>query len=208
MSVQHGHWGKTENVDAALLAFIERKRKKKVGGGGGSASSSSSTSSSNAVPLLFPTQAELRAAGEASVAKAVNSAGGLAAAARRLGIRPVNRARWWWRDFDSLAEELREVATAAALQERGGARAGVGGESGEEEQQQQQQLVLSMPTQVQLKAAGRGALIHAIRMQGGAEEVARRAGLRCLGRSGRQRSGGASGREELEGEEEEDVVGL
>ena len=185
MSVEHGHWSSVENVDAALLLFIERKRRRRRGL---PTSSSSSSAASSAAPS-FPTQAELRAAGEASVAKAANSAGGLAAAARRLGLRPTNRARGWWRDFDAVAEELREVARAVA-------RAEAEGEDDGEQQLRQQQLVsLSMPAQAQLRAAGKGALVHAIRRHGGAEEVARRAGLRCDGRQGVPRSGGGSARD-------------
>ena len=231
LSVEHGHWSSVDNVDAALLRFIERRRKKM--GMSGAASPSASPSSPSRPgralaartpppppppqqpppppPPLFPTQAELRAAGEASVAKAANSAGGLAAAARRLGFRPTNRARGWWRDFDAVAEELREVAGAAALLEEGGGGGGRGGaarekargggaggrESGAEEGQR---LVLSMPTQAQLVEAGKGALLHAIRRHGGAQEVARRAGLRCLGRSGVRR-GAAEEAEEREAEE-------
>jgi hypothetical protein len=178
MSVEHGHWSSVENVDAALARFIERKRRKRT-------KFSSSSVSAPPAPASFPTQAELRAAGEASMAKAANSAGGLAAAAARLGLRPTNRTRGWWRDFDAVAEELREVARAVAEGEDG------------QQQQQQQHLVLSMPAQAQLRAAGKGALVHAIRRHGGAEEVARRAGLRCDGRQGVRRGGGAA-----EGEEE------
>ena len=61
-----------------------------------------------------------------------------------------------------------------------------------------------MPTQAQLVEAGKGALLHAIRRHGGAKEVARRAGLRCLGRSGVGRKAGAAEEEEGEDEEEEE----
>lgn len=149
--------------------------------------------------LLLPTQAELRAAGEASVAKAVTGTGGLAAAARRLGLEPTYRARGSWKDFDALAEELRAVAWAFRAEEvekmrkkrRKRGECGQGGDSaGKEEKTDAEKellLPLVMPKQSQLVAAGKGALIHSVRRHGGARAVAERAGLLFpASRSGRR----------------------
>lgn len=199
-TVQRGHWLRVENVDAALLRFIERMRTTR----GGSARRLPSTPPPpESVPLLLPTQAELRAAGEASVAKAVTGTGGLATAARRLGLRPTRRERGAWRDFEALAEELREVARAVCAEKeeegekrkngkkRGGGQGGQGGKKEEEKNTAEELLPLVMPKQAQLVAAGKGALIHSVRRHGGARAVAERAGLHYPeSRSGRRPSRG------------------
>ena len=153
------------------------------------------------------------------MAKAANSAGGLAAAARRLGLQPTYRARGSWKDLDALGEELREVARAIreeeeeeAAKRRGNGGIGVGGgiagikkaklkvERGDRQQRQ-----LAMPTQAQLRAmAGKSALIHAIRRHGGARVVAERAGLAFGEKRGRRKAKGEEGGGEREGEGDEE----
>lgn len=223
-AVARGHWMSAENVDAALLRYLEKRRRRQKQKrlrwregkardegaegrmkmrGEGEEGEEDDVDEEKTAPedddLFVPTQAELRAAGESSLAKSVLLSGGTAAAARRLGLRSSYRARGSsGRDAAALAVELQEVAREVAAASSAAAGAGAGAADAAADVP-----LLTMPTQAQLRLAGRGELIHDVRRLGGTRVVAELAGLSCSRRSGTGRKGG---RTRKGGEEEAAVV--
>lgn len=111
---------------------------------------------------VIPTHRLLRASGATSLSKAVLNHGGSQQVAGRLGLAYHEKSPGYWRDWDGVRQELE-----AFMQ--------VYGEPG------------VLPTQTQLRQAGRSDLIAAIRCQGGAKPVAQRGGWRLARRKGSKR---------------------
>ena len=101
-------------------------------------------------PDRLPTSTDLLAANASSVLKAVQAHGGFAAAARRMGRATARRPNGVWKDFDSLASTLRQLAGPDRV----------------------------MPSRTALKDSGMLALEHDIRRWGGSDAVAQAAGLK------------------------------
>ncbi len=105
-------------------------------------------------PGVMPTTEELKKAAKSSLAVAISQHGGFSAVAERLGLELtyIKKTSGYWDDFSNLEQEI-----LAYIQEHG--------------------VVGVMPTQEQLKKAGRHDLTNAIWKHGGYQSVAERLGL-------------------------------
>jgi len=112
----------------------------------------------------LPSQKELRQSGCSSLASAIDVHGGLAVFSGLLGVRlSARRSNGYWQDFEVLSRALtpylRSVNVGNAT--RGGKDC----------------AAVFLPTQRQLRDAGRADLLRAIRCHGGSAAVARRMGI-------------------------------
>lgn len=135
-----GYWKDPSHVDEQLLKFMNRMGLDRL-----------------------PTQKELRANGESSMASSIDMHGGMAVFATRLGIPlAVRKPNGYWKDFEALKLELQPYIDGdiAGIQAAPSYRKSI------------------MPLILQrLKIDGRNDIAGAIQMHGGSKAVARKLGL-------------------------------
>jgi protein-tyrosine-phosphatase len=169
-SKPRGYWKDPENIENELKMWIKSHNLDRL-----------------------PTQKELRAAGESSLATAIDKLGGLAGFSQKIGVPMASRRpNGYWTDFDKLGRALeaymkpveREYHTTSEDFTHS-VDAEVVGQKEEERKNKQihepresETELFWMPSAQELTAAGRGDLLRAIREHGGISAVGKKLGVK------------------------------
>jgi len=176
-SKPRGYWKNPENIERELNMWIKTHNLDRL-----------------------PTQKELRAAGESSLATAIDKLGGLAGFSQKLGVPMASRRpNGYWTDFDKLERALKaymkpvdkEYHTnnskdiTSSIEAALGENAVLAGRGNEEERKNRhfhkesrgtESELFWMPSAQELTVAGRGDLLRAIREHGGIAAVGKKLG--------------------------------
>lgn len=183
-SKPRGYWKSPENIENELRIWIKSHNLDRL-----------------------PTQKELRAAGESSLATAIDKLGGLAGFSTKLGVPMASRRpNGYWTDFDKLGRALKaymkpvekeyhnnsEDMTSRSINAAVGEDSVVAGQRHKEESKEikiqeprgTHTELFWMPTAQELTVAGRGDLLRAIREHGGIAAVGKKLGVKVRRGSG------------------------